>query len=250
MNKVWKKLMGRAFLICPQLKYYSLCYMIGIGFTPFLFTYFLNVVTKQVSDPKSDQLWEFCIVIGFFFLCSVIVKVLSIYSESKADNRMTFVRMTIQNELSQSMFQLDYESLEDQNFLNQHHKVFESLGSSQVGVECLLKNMFYLSGLFFSIVSLSVVIGSKWVFLPFLFIGYLIVGVITASSNAKYQYSLEKERSLHERKIDYIYHTINDYAYIKEIKLFQVNVVLEEQFQDSISSMSHLFHKFKWFGFI
>lgn len=104
MNKVWKKLMGRAFLICPQLKYYSLCYMIGIGFTPFLFANFLNVVTKQLSDPKSDQLWAFCIVIGFFFLCSVIVKVLSIYFESKADNRMTFVRMTIQNELSQSSF--------------------------------------------------------------------------------------------------------------------------------------------------
>lgn len=106
MASTFIQLTKKAFSIRHKLKYYMVCYIICIGVMPLISLGFIDIITKKLTVNSSIA--EIALVVFVFFICEGLSKILAIYSESKADTMITFIRMAIQNELNEKIFQIDY----------------------------------------------------------------------------------------------------------------------------------------------
>lgn len=243
MFRTVKKLFKKACKIDGKLKYYMIVYFLSTGTIPLILVEFVNVITKELSNLSVKNTTNIVLIILVFLITDILLRAISIFSESKADNIITYVRMTIQNELNEKLFMVKYRLLENSDYLTRNHKIFNSLSNSEVGVECTLKQTLYAGGLILSIINLIVVITLQWNFVALFFLGYIVIGVIVAHKNSKYKTNYENEYSYNNKQIDYVFNTVNDINYTKDIMIYKVDGILKNKFQKCINNISSLLGK-------
>lgn len=237
MLKSVSKLIKIGILYDRKLLFYTIFYMIGMGITPLITIVFIRRIVDALST-KGDRRLQDVLFLTVLFLCAAaLAQTVAIYTESKADNLFTRLRMEIQNRLNQNMLALSYEKLEDSDFINQNYRMFHSLNSSQTGAEYVLKGLFLLSGTFFSLISMLFVIGGFLLFLPVLFMGYLFLVIWIGKKSAECKNRLKEHLGYSEKELDYVFRTANNLRPFKDIKIYKGAGFLAEKINNAIGRL-------------
>lgn len=234
------KLIRKAFEISPILKIYMPVTIMSAGALPVVTTLLIQALTSYLMVEGAEFSLYTKVLIPFFVI-SVIIKCTYIYSESKADNRCTFVRMTIENELNEKIFECEYEQLENHQYINEKYPIFQSLASSSSGVEGILHDLLIGAGNFISFIALLVVIGTKMGGMVPIYLIYLIIGVYVFCRNSCYLQKYRGQETELKRKIEYIFHTASDNSYTKDIQIFHVDNILKIKFREIMEQLKKLF---------
>lgn len=237
-------LLNYAFGKEQRLPIYFFLYTICTGLSSLLSMLFLQMITgfSDNAGSQNAELFAICLCVGFA-IGMILAKTISSAMYFKADSRFTFIRTDLQNDVSYHIMMLDFELIENKEFLDQNERALKSLESSERGTELILKTFFQLPGILLSLLSGFFILASIRLYLPLLFIPHLVIGLWTSKKYVHFRESLQRDISRNQIQMDYLLDTINDTKYAKELRIFHLRPLFFRKLSDRLNDLSSLLRK-------
>ncbi|MDD3192112.1 MAG: ABC transporter ATP-binding protein [Bacilli bacterium] len=224
--------------------FYFIIYTIVASIYP-LFAIFipkLIIGELMLPAPSVDYLLK---IIGAFVVATAFFGFLESYTSSTCRPRLTLVRIEYLTNIFHKANQLDYHYMEDPQFLNKHEGAFQSIGSSNQGLEEVLNQMFRLLAPLFTILFYIVLLSrlSGWVLLGL--VASVGIGFTFSVLVKKFRYRLKEQFAQASRKIRYYSEMTHDFSFGKDIRLYQYEEKIRKNYQLEIASYVGVFKKVK-----
>lgn len=242
--RISKKYNKRHFILSASV------YVLSQTLSSFI-TIFLPAMLLYVSiQPRINNI--LLIILGTILVVFGIIKIIQTYSSKTLFYDLLNLRLSFIQELGVHCMKLPYQYLEDSKVLTLINQSQTSVGSPQLGLQSFIQNsidILYISVLLliFSILCLH---------LHFiLFIGVLLLNglsYLTLSKSQKIEEDKVQQQAVLQYKKKYLYqNVICNHEYAKEIRIFQIQKMLLNQYTNIYSSLidkekTALYKNMKW----
>lgn len=169
-------------------------------------------------------------LIGFFLLSSVVNYSIA-WLRCAYSPRVTKIRTDYITMISDKIMKMDFKNTEDPEVLNKIKSVMNAVMSNNTGVEGVYHTLLGLFGRLTAFVGyISIVLFlSPWILL-FLIINVLISYALTMRVK-KYEYSQKEKSADKDRRTFYVFDTMYDFAYGKDIRIYDLKNILIDKFK-------------------
>lgn len=169
-------------------------------------------------------------LIGFFLLSSVVNYSIA-WLRCAYSPRVTKIRTDYITMISDKIMKIDFKNTEDPEVLNKIKSVMNAVMSNNTGVEGVYHTLLGLFGRLTAFVGyISIVLFlSPWILL-FLIINVLISYALTMRVK-KYEYSQKEKAADKDRRTFYVFDTMYDFAYGKDIRIYDLKNILIDKFK-------------------
>lgn len=169
-------------------------------------------------------------LIGFFLLSSVVNYSIA-WLRCAYSPRVTKIRTDYITMISDKIMKMDFKNTEDPEVLNKIKSVMNAVMSNNTGVEGVYHTLLGLFGRLTAFVGyISIVLFlSPWILL-FLIINVLISYALTIRVK-KYEYSQKEKAADKDRRTFYVFDTMYDFAYGKDIRIYDLKNILIDKFK-------------------
>ncbi|HAT4348486.1 TPA: ABC transporter ATP-binding protein [Clostridium perfringens] len=169
-------------------------------------------------------------LIGFFLLSSVVNYSIA-WLRCAYSPRVTKIRTYYITMISDKIMKMDFKNTEDPEVLNKIKSVMNAVMSNNTGVEGVYHTLLGLFGRLTAFVGyISIVLFlSPWILL-FLIINVLISYALTMRVK-KYEYSQKEKAADKDRRTFYVFDTMYDFAYGKDIRIYDLKNILIDKFK-------------------
>ncbi|MDK0581503.1 ABC transporter ATP-binding protein [Clostridium perfringens] len=169
-------------------------------------------------------------LIGFFLLSSVVNYSIA-WLRCAYSPRVTKIRTDYITMISDKIMKMDFKNTEDPEVLNKIKSVMNAVMSNNTGVEGVYHTLLGLFGRLTAFVGyISIVLFlSPWILL-FLIINVLISYALTMRVK-KYEYSQKEKAADKDRRTFYVFDTMYDFAYGKDIRIYYLKNILIDKFK-------------------
>lgn len=169
-------------------------------------------------------------LIGFFLLSSVVNYSIA-WLRCAYSPRVTKIRTDYITMISDKIMKMDFKNTEDPEVLNKIKSVMNAVMSNNTGVEGVYHTLLGLFGRLTAFVGyISIVLFlSPWILL-FLIINVLISYALTMRVK-KYEYSQKEKAADKDRRTFYVFDTMYDFAYGKDIRIYDLKNILIDKFE-------------------
>lgn len=169
-------------------------------------------------------------LIGFFLLSSVVNYSIA-WLRCAYSPRVTKIRTDYITMISDKIMKMDFKNTEDPEVLNKIKSVMNAVMSNNTGVEGVYHTLLGLFGRLTAFVGyISIVLFlSPWILL-FLIINVLISYALTMRVK-KYEYSQKEKAADKDRRTFYVFDTMYDFSYGKDIRIYDLKNILIEKFK-------------------
>lgn len=169
-------------------------------------------------------------LIGFFLLSSVMNYSIA-WLRCAYSPRVTKIRTDYITMISDKIMKMDFKNTEDPEVLNKIKSVMNAVMSNNTGVEGVYHTLLGLFGRLTAFVGyISIVLFlSPWILL-FLIINVLISYALTMRVK-KYEYSQKEKAADKDRRTFYVFDTMYDFAYGKDIRIYDLKNILIDKFK-------------------
>lgn len=169
-------------------------------------------------------------LIGFFLLSSVVNYSIA-WLRCAYSPRVTKIRTDYITMISDKIMKMDFKNTEDPEVLNKIKSVMNAVMSNNTGVEGVYHTLLGLFGRLTAFVGyISIVLFlSPWILL-FLIINVLISYALTMMVK-KYEYSQKEKAADKDRRTFYVFDTMYDFAYGKDIRIYDLKNILIDKFK-------------------
>lgn len=181
----------------------------------------------------------------FFFLFGGLVYFLKEWLLDFAYPRITSLRIDYIKEQAVKLLTMDYKYMEQAEFFNSREKAFEATSSNNNGVEGIYHKLFDLPQLVLIVIALSVFIGIKSVWILLALLVHIFITSYIAILVQKYQYKRKEELSKKERRVDYYSTASKDFAFGKDIRVYDLKSRILSNFKKEISGYIDIFKVIK-----
>ena len=170
------------------------------------------------------------ILLGFFILSSIINYSI-VYLRCISEPRITKIRCDYITMIGEKIMKMDFKNTEDPETLNKIKSVMNAINNNNEGVEGVYSTLLGLLGKITAFIGyISIVI-----FLSPLILLLLVLNVfISYALNLrvkKYEYSKKEEAADKDRRSFYIFDTMYDFAYGKDIRIYDLKNILIDKFK-------------------
>lgn len=204
-------------------------YTILASVSPFLGIFLPKFLIDELLGQRRVEI-ILMTLIGFFLLSSVmnysIAWLRCVYSP-----RVTKIRCDYMTMISEKIMKMDFKNTEDPEVLNKIKSVMNAVMNNNTGVEGVYHTILGLFGKLTAFVGyISIVLFlSPWILL-FLIINVLISYALTMRVK-KYEYSQKEKAADKDRRTFYVFDTMYDFAYGKDIRIYDLKNILIEKFK-------------------
>ncbi|EOU1910419.1 ABC transporter ATP-binding protein [Clostridium perfringens] len=169
-------------------------------------------------------------LIGFFLLSSVVNYSIA-WLRCAYSPRVTKIRTDYITMISDKIMKMDFKNTEDPEVLNKIKSVMNAVMSNNTGVEGVYHTLLGLFGRLTAFVGyISIVLFlSPWILL-FLIINVLISYALTMRVK-KYEYSQKEKAADKDRRTFYVFDTMYDFSYGKDIRIYDLKNILIDKFK-------------------
>lgn len=169
-------------------------------------------------------------LIGFFLLSSVVNYSIA-WLRCAYSPRVTKIRTDYITMISDKIMKMDFKNTEDPEVLNKIKSVMNAVMSNNTGVEGVYHTLLGLFGRLTAFVGyISIVLFlSPWILL-FLIINVLISYALTMRVK-KYEYSQKEKAADKDRRTFYVFDTMYNFAYGKDIRIYDLKNILIDKFK-------------------
>ncbi|WP_124045900.1 ABC transporter ATP-binding protein [Clostridium perfringens] len=204
-------------------------YTILASIAPFIGIFLPKFLIDELLGQRRVEIILMTLV-GFFLLSSVmnysIAWLRCVYSP-----RVTKIRCDYMTMISEKIMKMDFKNTEDPEVLNKIKSVMNAVMSNNTGVEGVYHTILGLFGKLTAFVGyISIVLFlSPWILL-FLIINVLISYALTMRVK-KYEYSQKEKAADNDRRTFYVFDTMYDFAYGKDIRIYDLKNILIDKFK-------------------
>lgn len=186
------------------------------------------LIDELTNGKRSNVLIGILLI---FFISSVITKYFIAYFNGAIEPLMLFVRSKFMNALEEKAMTMDFKYTENPKTLNDYNSAFLSVNNNSDGIEGVFHKLFQIAG---SIISFIGYIGIVATLNPLILL-YLLFNVILIYSLTlkakKYEHDSKDENSDNHRKLNYIYSTMSDFAYGKDLRIYSLANSLSKKYK-------------------
>jgi len=207
-------------------------YTIVSALSPFTGLFLPKFILDEITGGK-DFLKIVSYILFFFFFSSILGFLVS-FLKGKYEPRIMRIRLLFIELLNEKVMDMDYKNLEDPETLNVVQASLRAINNNTTGIEGILNQLFNILGLFLSFLGyISIVLTLNPIILFYLLVSVLFTYILTLKAK-KYEYSVRKEVSSLERKADYFIDIMSNFAYGKEIRLYNISDWIMTKFDSTI----------------
>ena len=166
-------------------------------------------------------------LIGFFLLSSVVNYSIA-WLRCAYSPRVTKIRTDYITMISDKIMKMDFKNTEDPEVLNKIKSVMNAVMSNNTGVEGVYHTLLGLFGRLTAFVGyISIVLFlSPWILIINVLISYALTMRVK-----KYEYSQKEKAADKDRRTFYVFDTMYDFAYGKDIRIYDLKNILIDKFK-------------------
>lgn len=204
-------------------------YTILASVSPFLGIFLPKFLIDELLGQRRVEI-ILMTLIGFFLLSSVVNYSIA-WLRCAYSPRVTKIRTDYITMISDKIMKMDFKNTEDPEVLNKIKSVMNAVMSNNTGVEGVYHTLLGLFGRLTAFVGyISIVLFlSPWILL-FLIINVLISYALTMRVK-KYEYSQKEKAADKDRRTFYVFDTMYDFAYGKDIRIYDLKNILIDKFK-------------------
>lgn len=179
------------------------------------------------------------IVLGYFIFTSIVGFTRTFIKES-CYTKISYLRMNYLRDIFQKLVNMDYKHVEDASFLEENGRALESCSNNSNGVEGVYHKLFSLPAVFFTVLLLSIWIGTVSILILVGLLLQLGVSLWIKRKVHTYEYGMKSEFSHQQRKKRYYYNTTHDFGYGKETRLYNLRERIMANYREEIDKFIDL----------
>ena len=204
-------------------------YTILASIAPFIGIFLPKFLIDELLGQRRVEIILMTLV-GFFLLSSVMNYSIA-WLRCAYSPRITKIRTDYITMISDKIMKMDFKNTEDPEVLNKIKSVMNAVMSNNTGVEGVYHTILGLFGKLTAFVGyISIVLFlSPWILL-FLIINVLISYALTMRVK-KYEYSQKEKAADKDRRTFYVFDTMYDFAYGKDIRIYDLKNILIDKFK-------------------
>lgn len=204
-------------------------YTILASIAPFIGIFLPKFLIDELLGQKRIEI-ILMTLIGFFLLSSVVNYSIA-WLRCAYNPRVTKIRTDYITMISDKIMKMDFKNTEDPEVLNKIKSVMNAVMSNNTGVEGVYHTLLGLFGRLTAFIGyISIVLFlSPWILL-FLIINVLISYALTMRVK-KYEYSQKEKAADKDRRTFYVFDTMYDFAYGKDIRIYDLKNILIDKFK-------------------
>lgn len=225
-----KFLIHNAWIWDKKVFIYFGIYTVLAAIAPFIGIFSPKFLIDELMGPKRVN--NLIVIIGIFFILSSAINYSIAYLKGAYYPRMILIRFKFTCMLQKKSLIMDFKNTENPKILNDIESAWTSVSNNDTGIEGMFHKLF---GVFGSIIAFMGYVTIVATLSP-LVLAYLIINVlITYFLNLKvkrYEYGRKNDIADINRKSNYIYKTMYDFSYGKDIRIYRLNKWLSNKFKN------------------
>ena len=158
---------------------------------------------------------------------------------------LTALRIGYVGKQAEKLMDMDYKYIESARFFDEYQMGLESISNSNNGVEGIYHKLFELPKLVLIVPILAIFIGLKSPVILIAMLVHMAVSAFLAVHVQKYAYSRKEEREKQERHVSYYARTAKDFAFGKDIRLYDLKERITDNFKKAIQGYSDILKAIK-----
>lgn len=239
-----KFLIGNAWKWDKSVFSYFGLYTIVTSVLPFIGIFAPKLIIDELTGPK--RINNLMIILGILFLVSVSLNYLATYLSAAYFPKMIGIRFKFINMLEEKCMTMDFKHTEEPKTLNDIETAWRATSNNSDGIEGVFHRLFSLLGSFISLFGYVVIIAVlNPLVLLYLVLNVLVTYYLTVRVK-KYEHSQKDKVAEVRRKGKYIYDTMYNFAYGKDIRIYNIKDWLEGKFKFYKEEEVSIFKKVKY----
>lgn len=199
-----------------------------------------KVLIGYLTGP-SPSLWGIIWIAAGFFAGGALFNFLETWLMHFGYPKLTILRLDYVKAQMVKLLTMDYKYMESAAFFEERDLALNSTNSNNNGVEGIYHKMFELPSLILLILVLSVFIGLRSPFILLAVIVNIIATSLASVAVNKYEYRKKELLAKHNRRVGYYGKTAKDFAYGKDIRLYDLKERILENFNLEIKGYVDVF---------
>ena len=198
----------------------------------------------ELTKPQPTVSAVLSIVIMFFVVGSIFYFLKTFVGEI-ADPRFTTLRIDYVRDLRVKLLKMDYRHTEDSVFSDKYERAFQSISTNNNGIEGIYHKLFEVpaSVMIVLILSIFAAVKSPWILLAILV--NIVATTLVALKVQKINYSYKEKLSKHKRRVGYYSDTTQDFAYGKDVRIYDLKDRILDNFNFEIKGYLDVFKLIK-----
>lgn len=251
--KTIKRLIKEVIAIDKKLILLVILYTIFSGLLPVFSVYLPKFLITEITSISPSVTEAIKIVIIFTVLISIFGFLESIVYNN-ANPKITVIRIDYLSKLFRRLSMLDYMYCEDPKFLDEHEDALDSCSGNNNGFEMVMRTLFTLFAKFITIIMYIIIISKLSVFVLLAIMLSVSVSMTLSVEVKKFRHSHKNEINHASRKLRYYQEMTHDFSYGKDIRMYNFQNKIKENYSNEILSYMNVFRKIKnkeyFLGFI
>lgn len=212
---------------------YCTIYIIFAVTSPFLDILFPKFLVDELTGSKNIN--KLIVILGVYTILSLLIFPVIEYLNNILDASFTKARTQILFEIQDKIFKLPYKYLENPNILNKKEMVIKSVTGFDTGVQAILNEILTLViSVFMLIGYIAIMTKLSYYLILYLLISSIIIYYITIKFSI-YEVNKQNEIWSNDRESNYYNGLMNDFAYGKELRMFNIKELIISKFKKSIN---------------
>lgn len=203
-----------------------------------------KVLIDYLTGPLPD-LQGIVWIVTAFFIGGALFNFLNQILHNFTYPKLTALRMNYLGDQVLKLLNMDYKYMESASFFEEREMAFEATSSNNNGVEGIYHKLFELPKLILIILVLSVFIGIRSPFILLAIVVNILATSLVAVVVQKHEYKNKENLSKHQRRVDYYAKTAKDFAYGKDVRLYDLKERILDNFKLEIKGYVDVFKLIK-----
>lgn len=216
-------------------------YTLIAGVYPFMAVFLPKIAIGILEQGGAETGERLVFCMGMYFVAASILAVAVRYLETMITTKNMRVRMLYLSDMSKKLISMDYIYVEDAKFFEEYEKGINAGNSNANGIEGVYNKCSLLPAKMLTLVGMIILTGTLNPILLLSLIMHAFVIIQTSKMTHDYEYSKKQEIAKARRRIAYYQKTTQDFAYGKDIRIFQLRERIMKNYQDEIQAYLTLF---------
>lgn len=203
-------------------------YTISAVIYPFFSVILPKLLINELSLGDKVNLQNILYIVLGYFVLSSIFGYIKAFIVNYTNKMITLLRLDILRDRTDKIISFEYKYAEDADFFEEHQRAFQATSSNTNGVEGVYHKLFETPAILLTTVIFVVFIGMLNVWILIGLIVNVAVTILINKGVQQYTYKNRKLLAHSERKNYYYYNTTHDFAFGKDIRVYNLkNRILE-----------------------
>lgn len=219
-------------------------YTILSAIAPFIGIFLPKFLIDELMGPKRVN--NLIAIIAIFFILSSFINYFIAYLKGAYSPRMILIRFKFTSMLQKKALIMDFKNTENPKILNDMDSAWNAVSNNDTGIEGMFHKLFGVFGSLIAFIGYVTIVAT----LSPVVLTYLILNVlITYFFNLKvkkYEYSRKIDVADINRKATYVYKTMYDFSYGKDIRIYGLNKWLSNKFKNFKKNHMDIYKKIQY----